>query len=151
MKLLLIRHGQAERESVNSEKELTTEGIAQSKRVAKYISESCIDINIIYTSPLKRAFQTAEIFHQVLGLSNKIITDQKLAPGSITDYLLELCFSNVGDNFAIVGHLPDLVNHVSSLTSNSGLRIEFMPSAAACIDFHENNFNAGCLQFLLPP
>lgn len=68
MKLLLIRHGQSEADLLEvhegrADFNLTELGITQAKQLANFIATKHT-IDIMITSPLKRAFQTAEILQQ---------------------------------------------------------------------------------------
>lgn len=70
MKLFLIRHGQTKWKKVGflsyTDLELTKKGVFQAKKVALKLKKEKIDK--IYSSPLKRAKQTAEIIGKYLGL-----------------------------------------------------------------------------------
>ena len=68
MKLLLIRHGQSEADLLEvhegrADFNLTELGIFQANQLAKFIANKH-NIDLIITSPLRRAFQTAEILQQ---------------------------------------------------------------------------------------
>ncbi len=68
MKLYIARHGQTPWNAMNkvcglTDLELTDKGIEQAYELAKLVSEKKIDI--IITSPLKRAIQTGEIVSKV--------------------------------------------------------------------------------------
>ena len=72
-KLILIRHGQSIWNKENrftgiTDVELSEKGIEEAKNSSKLINDSNIDINIAFTSKLKRAINTCEII-----LSNKNI------------------------------------------------------------------------------
>jgi probable phosphoglycerate mutase len=61
MELVLVRHGLPIRREVAegpADPELSAEGHDQSARLAKYLATESIDA--IYSSPMKRAMQTAE-------------------------------------------------------------------------------------------
>ena len=66
MKIYLIRHGETDmnrRECLQGQidSELNGTGTAEAKRAAQIISNAGIAFDIIYSSPLKRAYRTAEI------------------------------------------------------------------------------------------
>lgn len=78
MGIYLARHGQDEDNAkgiLNGHRDtpLTKLGIEQSKKLAKEIKKLGIKFNKIYTSPLKRALQTAEIISSALGNEKSII------------------------------------------------------------------------------
>lgn len=113
MELYLIRHGiAAERGTYanDDERPLTDEGIRKTKRVAKRLYELDIRFDLILTSPLVRARQTAEIL-QSLRLSKQLERSVYLAPEGDFDGWLEWLQSwqqEGGKQLAIVGHEPDL-------------------------------------------
>ena len=76
MELILVRHGLPLRREVvegPADPELSIEGHDQSSRLAMYLKTESIDA--IYSSPMKRAFQTAEPLAQTTGLPISIVDD----------------------------------------------------------------------------
>jgi broad specificity phosphatase PhoE len=73
LKIYLARHGQ-DGDNANSilngrrDEPLTEKGLAQAKEAAGKIKETSIRFDCIYASPLRRAFRTAEIIADTLGL-----------------------------------------------------------------------------------
>ena len=76
MELILVRHGLPLRREVvegPADPELSIEGHDQSARLASYLATESIDA--IYSSPMKRAVQTAEPLAQTTGLPISIVDD----------------------------------------------------------------------------
>lgn len=76
MELILVRHGLPLRREVvegPADPELSVEGHDQSARLANYLATESIDA--IYSSPMKRAMQTAEPLAQTIGLPISIVDD----------------------------------------------------------------------------
>lgn len=78
--IFLVRHGQDTDNAAGilngrRDTELTELGKDQAKTVAKKLADN--NIQIIYTSPLKRAYETARIIAQELGI-DEIIADKHL-------------------------------------------------------------------------
>ena len=76
MELILVRHGLPVRREVvegPADPELSVEGHDQSARLASYLATESIDA--IYSSPMKRAVQTAEPLAQTTGLPISIVDD----------------------------------------------------------------------------
>lgn len=76
MELILVRHGLPLRREVvegPADPELSVEGHDQSSRLANYLATESIDA--IYSSPMKRAMQTAEPLAQTIGLPILIVDD----------------------------------------------------------------------------
>lgn len=72
LKIYLARHGQDEDNAEgllngHRDRPLTEKGIAQAKEVAEKIRQSEIRFDVIYASPLQRAFVTAEMIAGAIG------------------------------------------------------------------------------------
>lgn len=76
MELILVRHGLPVRREVvkgPADPELSVEGHDQSARLANYLATESIDA--VYSSPMKRAFQTAEPLSAKTSLPISIVDD----------------------------------------------------------------------------
>lgn len=85
-RIILIRHGESTANknrtlTGRSDPELTSQGKIQAKKASVFIKKRYSPIDVIYTSPLKRAYKTAEI------ISRKV-----KAPLKKNDLLLETNF-----------------------------------------------------------
>jgi phosphohistidine phosphatase len=114
MELYLIRHGIAEERASDikdEERVLTKEGRQKTEKVAQKLVKLDLHFNLIVTSPLARARQTAEILITA-GLSSQIEESQHLAPdGNIHSWLkdwLEMRNYPQNTQIALVGHEPCL-------------------------------------------
>lgn len=112
MELYLIRHGiAAERGTYanDDDRPLTEAGIRKTKQVAKRIHDLEVRFDLIQTSPLPRARQTAEIL-QAAQLSDHLSESPYLAPaGDFAAWLKWLQhWRTEGTRLAIVGHEPDV-------------------------------------------
>lgn len=67
MELVLVRHGLPERNDTSADPSLTSEGHDQARRVAAWLAADKIDA--AYSSPMRRAVQTAEPFVAAGGLA----------------------------------------------------------------------------------
>ena len=114
MELYLIRHGIAEERSPDLEdekRELTAKGREKTQKVAKRLYDLGLRFELILTSPLTRAKQTAEIL-QTCGLSDRIEESSHLSPEG--DFRLWLSWLEQKQmltsdtQLALVGHEPDL-------------------------------------------
>jgi len=154
MNIYLIRHGDAEKASVqkkDSERTLTPEGEQKIKTAAEGWKLLIPQFSHIISSPLVRALQTAEIVAQVYKFTGKIITDKRLMFGNKTEELINLANEIMGHDMAFVGHEPDFSEHVSRLTSNSGVKIDFKKGMIVKISFPAKaKISRGVLEFLIP-
>jgi len=155
MNIYLIRHGKAEPASETKkdiDRELTEEGMDIIKRSVGFWKNGILSFDFIFTSPFKRAVQTAEIIAELMNYKNDLIKDSALFPGCSTRAIIELAEVLNGDNLAFVGHQPDMSYHISSLVCNSQLNLKFSPASIAKVSFKGNpKPGKGILEFLLPP
>ncbi|NEP13063.1 MAG: phosphohistidine phosphatase SixA [Symploca sp. SIO2C1] len=142
MELYLIRHGiAAERETYTNDEErpLTNKGRYKTSKVAKQLYQRGLRFDLILTSPLVRAKETAAILKDV-GLSNRVEEFPSLAPdGDIYTWVnwLELARENnrVESSLALVGHQPDLGNWAEILVWGKS-REKFVLKKAGLIGLH---------------
>ncbi len=110
--LYLIRHGLAGQHGDyenDAERPLTDEGKRKTRQIAKRLAELDLKFDLILTSPLVRAKQTAAILKDV-GLTNYLEDAAYLAPsGNIQDWVAWLeSWKDSEKSLALVGHEPDL-------------------------------------------
>ena len=155
MNLYLIRHGDAEKIALSKsdfDRELTSKGRELTKKSAEAWKKIIKSFDVIASSPLIRAVQTAEIVADVFDYSKKIITDKRITAGSGPEDLVDFIRTINVENIAVVGHEPDMSNYVSALTSSSGMYLEFKKGAIARINFEGRvRLASGTLEFLIPP
>ncbi|AUT04548.1 phosphohistidine phosphatase SixA [Nostoc sp. CENA543] len=116
MEVYLIRHGIAEEQQAgikDEERQLTKEGRQKTEKVAQRLVKLGLQFDLIVTSPLVRARQTAEILLEV-GLSSQMEESNHLAPNghisSWLDYWLQPKNFAPNTQLAVVGHEPCLSN-----------------------------------------
>ncbi len=109
MLLLLVRHADASNSAPSDfERELTDKGRGQSIRVGKFLAARGIVPQVILTSPLVRARQTAELVAAELDGSTVEVED-RLSCGMGPDEafaMIARCEDDV-EVMAMVGHEPD--------------------------------------------
>ena len=113
MKLYLIRHAPAEEPSqtapaVDDERALTEKGKARMVRTAAALKRLSVRPELILTSPLRRALETAALVAEGLG-NIRVETLAELAPGTEASALSAAIRAHQALNeLALVGHQPDL-------------------------------------------
>jgi phosphohistidine phosphatase len=114
MEIYLIRHGLAGQHGDYSDdtiRPLTSEGVKKTTKVAKQLLKQGLSFEIVLTSPLRRARQTAEILIKV-GLSDRLEEFSPLAPGgeiqAWVKWYTQWYSNGSKGTIALVGHEPDL-------------------------------------------
>jgi phosphohistidine phosphatase len=152
--LYLVRHSDAEKANPlksDFERELTPEGKEAILKAALGWKKLVASFDIIASSPLIRAVQTAEIIAKTFSYKKKIFKDERLSTGCKPEGFLEAVKSLEGNNIVVIGHSPDLSIITSSLISSSGAFIDFKKAAIAKISFEGRiRLTKGMLEFLIP-
>ena len=139
MKVYILRHAPAvPRGTVayaHDDRPLTDEGRKKMSKASKALAELAKDVEVILTSPLIRAHDTAEIAARALGMEDKLEICKELAPGMVTSELLSALgkyksFSSI----LVVGHEPDLGYLASALLGSTTSVIELKKGAICCIE-----------------
>ncbi len=116
MELYFIRHGIAQEATSkikDEQRSLTEQGRTKTQKVAQRLKDLNLSFNLIATSPLVRAQQTAEILVST-GLSSQLEQCSHLAPGGSTEDWVEKWLTpkdyQPSTRLALVGHQPCLSN-----------------------------------------
>jgi len=136
--LYLIRHGiAAERGDAwpdDTKRPLIDEGVRRLRRIAAGLVEIGVGFDMVLTSPLVRAKQTAEVMAGEFNPHPPIMTTEALSPGGAYAAVLdELAKHARRQRIALVGHEPG----IGALTARLiGARhaLEFKKGAVARID-----------------
>lgn len=115
MELYILRHGIAEPRELaggkdDGERALTREGERKMRQIAEGMKALDYSFDLILTSPLVRAEQTAAIVASVLRLQKRVRILPELSAGRRTKDLVE-ALREVATSFEkvlVVGHEPDL-------------------------------------------
>ena len=107
----LLRHGDAEDGSPDSERPLTAKGREQSRAAGAALKALGLEIDACLASPKLRAAETARIACEPLGVEPQL--EPKLAGGPFDP---EALAAGLGDDVLLVGHDPDFSMAVHSLT-----------------------------------
>jgi phosphohistidine phosphatase len=155
MNLYLIRHSIAENISINKkdfDRELTAEGKIIITKASESWKNYLGQIDVVLTSPLTRAMQTAEILSSNLQNIPNIIKDNNLGTGSRTADLIDLLNSLDYKNVVVVGHQPDLSHHINNFCGTGSFNLAFPPASLAKIEFENSiKYGKGRLIYFIPP
>jgi phosphohistidine phosphatase len=154
--LSLIRHGvAAERGDAwpdDSKRPLTEAGIERMRKAARGLARLDITIDIVFTSPLVRARQTADIVVAALDPRPSLITIDSLAPGGAYAALMADLEKHARKNrIALVGHEP-AIGELAARLIGSRHAIEFKKGAVCRIDVDDiPPAGPGSLRWFLTP
>ena len=148
MTLYLLRHGQADWpdwDKPDDERPLTKKGKKEMRRVAEFLGKLKVAPSLILSSPLPRAWQTAEIVAECLHVALR--EESALGPGFSAAKLKTILQRNQETELMIVGHEPDFSAVIHALTGGD---VKLAKAAIARVDL-EGDGTAGRLIWLLPP
>lgn len=151
MELYLLRHAIAEERSndgSDSARMLTPEGAEKMRIGARGLRRLGVTLDRLWTSPLTRARETAEIVGAALDVAPETVG--ALAPGCNAATLLDLLADIPrARSVMVVGHEPDLSGMIADLTGCS--RVVMKKGGLALIDLSSLEPGAGSLLWVLPP
>jgi phosphohistidine phosphatase len=141
--LYLVRHAIAEDDSPtgrDEDRRLTAEGSAKFARSALGLKRLGVELDAIWSSPLRRAQQTAELLRDALVPGVAITTFAQLAPGQGSARVLAgLRVGRDVKSLALVGHEPDLGDLALHLITGKATHgsIEFKKGSVAAFELAE--------------
>jgi len=120
VRLIFLRHGLAEGhfsldQERDFERELTAEGVKRLHKCFKQYKRVQPNIDVIFSSPLSRALQTAELFwtyHQDADLEMMADLDILDDPRHLVEYISFLPSDGV---YAFIGHDPHITKVIAAL------------------------------------
>lgn len=136
--LFLMRHGPAEDDSPDGDfgRRLTAAGDATVQQVLERQRDELANVQRVLTSPLKRAWQTAERVTQRVGLQHGPWAAEALASGGGPDAMVdEILVHTDVHTLLVVGHMPDLCTLSYRLLADAKQTVSFKPAAIARVDF----------------
>lgn len=154
----LVRHGIAAlptNDTPDSDRALTAAGRRKMMRVAIGLKRLGIVPDVVLTSPLRRAQETAALLASTLGRDLTVEIHEPLAPGTApADLVRGLRAYRAAGHLMLVGHQPDLGELASHLLTGSAslAPLPFKKGAVAAIEVASLPPRAaGVLQWFLTP
>jgi phosphohistidine phosphatase len=154
--IYLIRHGLAEERGDawpdDAKRPLTEEGMSSMRKSVRGLSRLGVSFDVVLTSPLVRAKQTAEIAAAGVSPRPSIVTVDSLAPGgSFAAVVADLEKQARKTRIAMVGHEPG-IGELAARLIGSRHAIEFEKGAACRVDLETlPPSGPGDLRWLLTP
>ncbi|MFC1451763.1 phosphohistidine phosphatase SixA [Verrucomicrobiota bacterium] len=158
MIVYLVRHGAAvdvgehgvERDG---DRMLSEEGKRKTGRAAAGLRAVSCRPERVFTSPLIRARETADIVAQALDGKPRVGTLDLLAPGADLDALPAWLRRQTAESLMLVGHMPSLAELASVLLSGGDDCDILLKKASACCLSFDGRASAGTarLEWLIQP
>src|SRR5437867_13407681 len=154
--IYLIRHGLAEERGDSwpddAKRPLSDEGISRMRKSVRGLSRLGVTLDVVLTSPLVRARQTAEIVAAGVSPRPSLISAESLAPdGSFAAVIADLEKHVRKGRIALVGHEPG-IGELAARLIGSRHAIEFKKGAVCRIDLATiQPSGPGDLRWLLTP
>jgi phosphohistidine phosphatase len=137
--LYFIRHADAlalgERGiTEDAERPLSEKGEEQANAAAKALKKHGVDLDRLYTSPLLRARQTADILAKTWSSGALAVeTCDALEPGSKPRKLSRFLLKQEGERVGLVGHMPHLAEIAAWLIGSKKAQIDIAKSGVLCL------------------
>jgi phosphohistidine phosphatase len=154
--LYLVRHAIAAERGPewpdDTKRPLTERGITRFKETVKGLRRLDVEIEEIFTSPLIRAYQTAELLSEGLTGEPPVKVLDALAPGQTSGAVMsQLAKAAKRRRVALVGHEPDLGELAAHLIG-AGRALAFKKGGICRIDVGSLSARrAGSLIWFVPP
>ena len=156
MKVYLVRHAIAEEKAASrkdADRALTEEGREKMERAAAGLRAMDVSIDIIASSPFRRARETAEIVAAAFGEVPIEIVPELASGEDPQDALRALKAFARFESLAAVGHEPDL-GHIASLLLTGNPDVAWLPFKKGGVACFETDFGANdraALEWHVPP
>jgi phosphohistidine phosphatase len=148
MLIYFLRHGEADWpdwKKPDAERPLTEKGKKEMHEVGAFLANLSVKPEVVLTSPLPRASQTAEIAAGYIDA--KCLEEESLAPGFGRSKLKQLLKKRSCESVMLVGHEPDFSRTVGKLT---GARIKLSKAGIVLVEIGAD-LSGGRLLWLFPP
>jgi phosphohistidine phosphatase len=127
MDLFLIRHAKAEEGSLyasDEERPLTADGRLQARDVGASLKQAGVTFDVMLTSGLQRADETASIIAAEVGYAGGLARDARLEPEGRPHEIIDgLLAHRTEERVALVGHEPSMGKLLSAFLGKPGLAL----------------------------
>jgi phosphohistidine phosphatase len=155
MIIYIVRHASAGERMSNPKKDekrpLDADGIDQCGVIGRALAALDVQPEIIVSSPLKRAAQTASLIGNEIGYEGKLQMDPAMRPeASFADFRRMLEKYAKQEAVMVVGHNPSITEFLAKIISKSGneASVDFKKGAVARV---ETGRHAATLNWFLTP
>ena len=153
MTIFILRHGKAEpRRSkiADAARDLTGKGRRDVRVVLERARDAGMRVDVVLTSPLRRAVESAAIAMETLDPQPRLIETNSLRPNQPATKVWEKLPE--ANTLLLVGHEPQLSSIVVFLLGAPELRIRLKKGALVCIQVEQVSASPrGTLEWMLTP
>jgi len=152
MKLYFLRHATASDFATSDEaRKLTREGEEEARIAGRAMDELKVRPSHVFTSPLIRARQTAEIACKELKFNGKIETTDALKNGVSTSKLMKIVHACGSESdVLLVGHMPSLSVHIAMLIgAKDPEAVPLGKGSIACVELERVHQDNGQLRWMV--
>ncbi|MEM6910133.1 MAG: phosphohistidine phosphatase SixA [Verrucomicrobiota bacterium] len=150
--LLLLRHATAEDHGLkpDADRALTEKGQRQGRRVARFLQAHHLRPDLVLSSPIRRAFETAERVCQELQLARPVSEPWLTAGVAGREFLQEIQAYRELPCLLVVGHEPDLSALIGHLLGGSAFSVRLKKASLAHLRGEMRRAGSATLQSLVP-
>jgi len=155
MIIYFLRHASAGERMSNPKKDekrpLDKTGIEQCGYVGRALTALDVQVDVIFSSPLKRATQTASLVGNEMGYEGKLQLTEALRPeASFADFRKLLDKYAKYESIMVVGHNPNLSEFLGRAISENGCEatVDLKKAGVARVEMERNS---GVMQWCLTP
>jgi phosphohistidine phosphatase len=144
MNLYLMRHANAglprENPALDAKRALVKEGKEQCMAMARMMGALKVQVDVIVSSPLKRALQTAQFVGTEMGYEAAVEISHALAPeAGFAEFQEMLAQYSDREGILAVGHNPNVFQFLGRMiTGNGGASIRMRKGSVARIDLNSH-------------
>ncbi|BDA80533.1 phosphohistidine phosphatase SixA [Leptospira kobayashii] len=157
MKIILVRHGEAEDPASaksDQSRTLTEKGVRDIHKIGRFINNSSLNVSQVYYSPYTRTRLTAEILSEEINFKGSPVQANELAAGVGCSHILpNLLKLTNSDTVLLVGHNPDITYFAAQLLGNTCLtdNLVFQPGSTVAINVAREKFAHGQIIWAMSP
>jgi phosphohistidine phosphatase len=135
MQLILVQHGEAVAEAIDSARPLTERGREDIEQLATFLGAAGVRVARIVHSGKLRAKDSAAILIPAIGADAKVVVmEKRLSPSDSPVYLCETA-NTWHEDTLVVGHQPFMSRLTSRLVlgAEQPVIVDFTPGTAVCL------------------
>jgi phosphohistidine phosphatase len=156
MIVYFVRHASAGQHKASPEKDekrpIDREGVRQAHQIGRLLAALNVEVELVLSSPLKRAMQTASLVANEIGYEQKIERATALRPEATFDSFRRVLSDYAGkDAIMLVGHNPSITEFLSRVLSRGEEYelVDFKKGAVARVEM--TGRKSGTLHWCITP